>query len=155
MNKTAVAISLAIMMSSSLSGCSFFTEKQYSGRVVESRNVDMIQAGKSTKADVYDVLGSPSSKGSFERNIWYYVGDQRTRTAFMDPKVKNRQVIVVHFDKNDKVKKVERKTLNDGQDVKIQDSATPSYGTKKSVLEEMFGHVGISPLPQSGNGFEQ
>ncbi len=149
MNKTAVAISLAIMMNASLSGCSLFTESQYSGRVVEARNVDMIKEGKSSKADVYDVLGSPSSKGSFERNVWYYVGDQRTRTAFMDPEVKNRQVVIVHFDKNDKVKKLERKTLNDAQEVKIQDSATPSYGTKKSVLEEMFGHVGISPLPQS------
>ncbi len=149
MNKKVVAISLAVVISSSLSGCDAFTENQYSGSVIEARKVDMIKEGKSTKADVYDILGSPSSKGSFDSNVWYYVGDHRTRTAFMDPTVKNRQIIAVYFDKNDKVQKVERKTLTDGQEVKIKDAETPTYGTKKSVLEEMFGHVGISPLPQS------
>lgn len=152
MNKKSIAMSLMVVIGVSLSGCGTFTENQYSGRVIEARNVDAIKEGKSTKADVYDILGSPSSKGNFDRNVWYYVGDHRTQTAFMDPTVKNRQVIAIYFDKNDKVQKVERKTLNDGQEVKIVDSATPTYGTKKGVFEEMFGHVGISPLPQSTQG---
>lgn len=137
---------LVIVTLVSVSGC--FTEKGFSGHIVESKDVDLVKVGKSSKADVYDILGSPSSKGSFDRDIWYYVGDYRSQTAFMDPKVRNRQVIAIHFDKNEKVSDVERKTLTDGEKIKVVNSKTRSYGTQKGVLEELFGHVGLSPLPQ-------
>ncbi len=130
----------------SVSGC--FTERQYSGHVIESKNVDLIKTGKTSKADVYDLLGSPSSKGNFERDIWYYIGDYRSQTAFLEPKVKNRQVVAIHFDQNEKVSKLERKTLTDGQKIRVVNNRTPSYGTQKGVLEELFGHVGLTPLPQ-------
>ncbi|MFV0430853.1 MAG: outer membrane protein assembly factor BamE [Alphaproteobacteria bacterium] len=147
MIKRIVQVSLMSVALASTSGC--FTEKQYSGHVIEAQNVDLIKVGKTSKADVYDILGSPSSKGSFGSDIWYYIGDYRSQTAFLDPKVKNRQVVAIHFNKNEKVSKVERKTLADGQKVKVVKGKTQSYGTEKGVLEELFGHVGLSPLPQT------
>ncbi|MFV0322228.1 MAG: outer membrane protein assembly factor BamE [Alphaproteobacteria bacterium] len=148
MIKRIAQASLVVVTLVSLSGC--FTERGFSGHIVESKNVDLIKVGKTSKADVYDILGSPSSKGSFDRDIWYYVGDYRSQTAFMDPKVQNRQVVAIHFNKNEVVSEIERKTLSDGEKVKVVNSKTQSYGTQKGVLEELFGHVGLSPLPQDG-----
>lgn len=151
MIKRIAQASLVVMTLVSISGC--FTEKGFSGHVVESKNVDLIKVGKTSKADVYDILGSPSSKGSFDRDIWYYIGDYRSQTAFMDPKVQeNRQVVAIHFNKNEIVSEIERKTLSDGEKVKVVNSKTQSYGTQKGVLEELFGHVGLSPLPQQEGG---
>lgn len=140
-------LSLSVMLFSVLllSGC--FTEKHYSGKVASTTQIDLIQPGKTSKADVFELLGSPSSKGSFGRNIWYYVGEYKTQTAFMNSKTQNRHVVAVHFNDKDIVSSVDRKSLSDGKEVKSVKGATPSYGTKKGIAEELFGHVQLSPLP--------
>ncbi len=143
--KKILSLSIMLLGLLFLSGC--FTEKHYSGKVARETQLDLIQPGKTSKADVFDLLGSPSSKGSFDRNIWYYVGEYKTQTAFMKSKTQNRHVIAIYFNNKDIVSSVDRKSLGDGKDVKSVKGKTPSYGTKKGVAEELFGHVKLSPLP--------
>ncbi len=143
--KKIINLSLVLVSFLWLSGC--FSEQQYSGKVARETQLGLIEPGKTTKADVFELLGSPSSKGSFGRNIWYYVGEYKTQTAFLEAKTKNRHVVAINFNDKDIVSSVDRKTLSDGKEVKSVKGATPSYGSKKGIAEELFGHVQLSPLP--------
>ncbi len=123
------------------------TEDDYSGHKLKNAPVDLIKSGKSTKADVYSILGRPSSTGGFGNNTWYYVSEHRTQTAFLDAKPKQRDVVTIVFNDKDIVKDINNKNLEDGADIPISKKKIPAKGVEKSVLEELFGGVGLKPIP--------
>tara|TARA_Y100001001_G_scaffold163878_1_gene194199 strand:+ start:1691 stop:2194 length:504 start_codon:yes stop_codon:yes gene_type:complete len=131
-----IAIALVILTATSCA-----PSRALHGNLVTPDRTENLAFGKSTKDDVMRALGSPTSRAAFNDNIWYYIGIETTKQGFMDPKIKNKKVVLVAFDEQGALSRFENIT-EDGVDVPIVSRETPTHGTNLTVLEQLLGNVG-------------
>jgi outer membrane protein assembly factor BamE (lipoprotein component of BamABCDE complex) len=86
------------------------------GNLPDPEAVAAIQPGKTNKADVTRLLGSPSSIASFDASTWYYIGRRLQRETLQDPDLLEQRVYVVTFDDKGIVSQFQTH-VNDNHDV--------------------------------------
>ena len=101
-----------------------------------------IEVGQVSKNEVLELLGSPSTKATFNDNDWYYVSEKTSTRAFFDPEVINRKVLIIQFDNREIVKKITQLSLKDGEKIEMVDRITPTAGKEMTILKQIFGNVG-------------
>lgn len=121
--------------------------KDTRGYVPQKERIAQIKVGSQNKDEVYSILGSPSTKATFDGDVWYYISSKTERLGFFAPKTVERNIVAVGFDDNDVVSKVAHYGLKDGRVVNFVDRTTPTRGKELTFLEQMFGNVGKVPLP--------
>ena len=114
------------------------------GNFVEPERLEQVHEGISRKADIADMLGTPTATGTFDPNIWYYIGQRTEKVAFYPPEVVDRQVLAMHFDANGVLKKLEKLDATAGQEVALverQGSVVPGAdaGQRRPLLERQEG----------------
>ncbi len=136
----AAAVVLSLTLSACSSGLSLVQNKQR-GYDISEDDVKQIRPGQSA-ALVTAVLGSPQSVNSFARETaWIYVGEKVQQTAFGMELSKQRTVLVIYFDKNNKVTDMERLGVADGKSFQIDSRRTPSFGQDRSFLESIISSI--------------
>lgn len=118
------------------------------GNIADAERLGEIRPGTSTRDDVAVILGSPSTVGTFDQDTWYYIGQRTEKTAFFNPEIVERKVVVIHFDQTGVVEKVEELGLDDAQAVAYVDRETPTAGRELTFLEQMLGNLGRFNRPQ-------
>ena len=100
------------------------------------------------KSEVEGILGSPSTTASinFQGDSYYYITSITERNSFLTPVETNREIIAVRFSKNDQVTSTAQYGLQDGHVININSRKTPIAGNELTILQEMFGALGL------GNG---
>jgi outer membrane protein assembly factor BamE (lipoprotein component of BamABCDE complex) len=121
------------------------------GNLPTKDEIAEIHPGKTTKAQVTQILGSPSSVGVFDPNHWYYISKRTRRVAFFDPTTLDQEVYIVEFDKGGVVKAVEHKGMKDGENISPAPGETPAPGRHLTFLEQLIGNVGRFNTEGSGN----
>ena len=58
------------------------------------------------KEDVLENLGSPSSVVSLDQNTWIYMSADVEQVAFFKPEEVDRDILIVRFDEQNKVKEI-------------------------------------------------
>lgn len=107
-----------------------------------------VKVGEDTKSSVLAKLGSPSTVSTFEPNIWYYVTQTAETYTYHKPRVSQREVTVITFDKDtETVTKVDSLALKDGFKIAYNKRETPTRGRELTVLEQLLGNVGRTGLP--------
>ena len=122
------------------------------GNFVEPERLEQIHEGISRKADVADILGTPTATGTFDPNTWYYIGQRTEKVAFFPPEVVDRQVLVMRFGGSGVLQKLEKLDASAGQDVSFVERTTPTAGKDLSFLEQMVGNVGRFSSGKKGSG---
>jgi outer membrane protein assembly factor BamE (lipoprotein component of BamABCDE complex) len=124
----------------------------YNGFQAREDKPQDIKVGVDTRSTVLTKLGSPSTVATFEPNIWFYVSQTTAQQAYLRPKLRDRDVVAIAFDKDEKVTSVNAYKLKDGFKVAYSDRKTPTRGRELSVLEQILGNVGRGGmLPQDQN----
>jgi outer membrane protein assembly factor BamE (lipoprotein component of BamABCDE complex) len=101
-----------------------------------------IEAGTTSQRDVERALGTPSTKGVFRENVWYYMSERTERTAFFAPELLERKIIAVVFDKVGVVEDIVTYTENDKQEIALVARITPTAGNEISIIQQLFGNIG-------------
>jgi outer membrane protein assembly factor BamE (lipoprotein component of BamABCDE complex) len=113
------------------------------GYVPDKEALERITPGTQTRDDVAELLGTPSSVAAFsEDTTWIYIQSKTSTLAFFEPKVLERNIVVVDFDDAGIVKDVRRYTLEDGKLIDPVSRTTPAPGKELSFLEQLVGNVG-------------
>ena len=112
------------------------------GNLPDPDLVANIEVGQVSKNEVLELLGSPSTKATFNDNDWYYVSEKISTRAFFHPEVINRKVLIIQFDKREIVKKITQLSLKDGEKIEMVDRITPTAGKEMTILKQIFGNVG-------------
>ena len=121
----------------------------YNGFQAREDKPQDVKVGVDTRSTVLSKLGSPSVVATFEPNIWYYVSQTSERVAYFRPRLQNRDVVAITFDKDEKVQAVNSIRLKDGYQVAYNRRETPTRGRELTVLEQLLGNVGRGGmLPQ-------
>lgn len=132
-----------------IGGCA--AEINARGNTPTDEKLSQVTPGMS-REDVMQVLGSPSASSTFTDKAWYYIGQRTEDYAFYQPKVLERQVVVVQFDDLGRVEEVKRLDKNDGKVIEMVDRTTPAVARDLSIMQQLFGNLGKAPaLPGSGN----
>lgn len=100
-----------------------------------------IVPGVSSRTNVLQSLGSPTTKAPFDDNVWYYIGQKTEKTGIFDPKVVDKKVVVVAFNEEglvDTIEEVDAQMI----DVPHVRRKTPTSGNDITVMEQLLGNIG-------------
>ena len=122
-----------------ISACSTIEEKH--GAELRPANVDKIHAD-STKDDVRDALGSPSTTSSFGNETWYYISNQTERRIFSENEMQQQSVLAISFSDFGFIDNVELYGLEDGRKFNFSDRITPTSGHDLTIMEQLLGNIG-------------
>lgn len=135
-----------IVFAGLLAGCSPTLNNH--GHIPEPELIESIRIGNSNREQIIAMLGNPSAVATFDQESWYYVGTKTSQLAFLTPKILERKVLVIHFDKQGIVQQVGRLDKQDGRDVQIVVRKTPTRGKELTILEQLLGNVGKFSGPE-------
>jgi outer membrane protein assembly factor BamE (lipoprotein component of BamABCDE complex) len=122
------------------------------GNMPDPEKLAQIKPGTS-RAEVLQALGSPTSVGTFSDKTWYYVGQLTEDYAFYPTKVLDRKVVAITFDDAGQVAEVKNLGKEDSQDVQMVSRTTPTVGRDQSLWAQLFSNLGKSPaIPASTSG---
>ena len=114
----------------------------YNGfQAVEDKPED-VKVATDTRSTVLTKLGSPSAQATFDANTWYYITQVTDKVAYKNPTVRQRTVVAITFDKDEKVAAVKNYSLKDGYQIAIAKRQTPTRGRELTVLEQILGNIG-------------
>ena len=112
------------------------------GNLPDPDQIAQIKPGESNRTDVSQILGSPSTIGNFDGETWYYISNRTETIAFFDPKVEDRKIVIVRFDKGGQVSSLETRGLEAGKEIELVNRATPTAGNEFTLLQQLFGNLG-------------
>ena len=139
MRRTALPLVLVML----LAACSVIeAPKQLRGNRVTDDQIKELVPGTSTRADATSLLGSPTTKATFDDNTWIYIAETTRSRVGRTPGILQQDVAVLTFDNGGVLRGVKRLNQDDGRDVSIVSRATPSPGSEASFLQQLLGNVG-------------
>lgn len=113
------------------------------GNVPLAEATEKIAAGKQTREQVQETLGTPSTRATFEQDeIWYYIGKRTETTAFFAPDVLEHQVLEIRFGDDGRVSQVRKVDATKAVKPRPVDRETPTKGKKLTILEQFIGNIG-------------
>lgn len=138
---TVTALALVLPAVTLLSACS--PDIKAHGALPTAAQMEDIQEGRSSKADVAAALGSPSTTSLFDgEETWYYIGSKQEQFAFYPNEELERSVIAIRFDRSETIQSIQRNGLKDGTDVTLVARETPTAGNKMNIFEQLLGNIG-------------
>ncbi len=120
------------------------------GYVSKFSDFSKIKAGVSTKYDVIQELGSPTTTSLYGDETWYYIGKEQTKETFFRPETKSYDGYAITFS-GDVVKSINKKDQTALKDVDVSDDFTKTSGNAVTVWQQLFGNLGkFDPASKQG-----
>lgn len=104
----------------------------------------------STRDDVQQLLGSPTSMSNFPPETWYYISKKTAATAFLPVKTLDQAVTEIVFSPNGVVTNVNMITSEEASEINPVNRQTATSGHQTSVLREIFSNFGRMAPKSSG-----
>ena len=153
---TSIRLSPVLGLLFALAGCGLFAAPlNYRGQTVTQDELKQLVPGTTTEADVTALLGTPTSRGLFDANRWAYMGQITQAQIGRFPGVRGQDVVVLTFNDQGVLEKVEQLNRKEAVQVSMAGGATPSPGGSASFFQQLIGNVGRytpAPLPNAGAG---
>ncbi|MBO4294039.1 MAG: outer membrane protein assembly factor BamE [Alphaproteobacteria bacterium] len=124
-----------------LSACSSDVFLVHTGNMPSDDKIAQVKVGQ-TQDDVRQILGSPSAVTALDENEWLYMSSTLKKVAFCTPKIVDRDVLAIRFDKKGQVEKISRLNKDDGHEIKPDSDQTSSGGHNPGFFKKYFGGVG-------------
>lgn len=119
------------------------------GNMLEDYQLEEIVSGESKRSDVLRNLGSPTTKSTFDSNVWYYIGQETEKRGIFDPKVTKERIFLVAFDDEgtlEAIKEIDRERMN----IPYVRDKTKTHGNERTIVQEFLGNLGKFN-PQDGS----
>ncbi len=134
-----VWLALAAVAPLALAACSPPVELR--GNLPDPTSIAQVVPGKTTKAEVTRLMGSPTNISTFDTSTWYYIARRSVRDALSEPQLTGQTVYVVQFDDTGVVKSFQQQD-NNNTEVAMIARTTPASGKELSVIEQLLGNFG-------------
>lgn len=130
-----------------LGGCAWLNERIGPDPVARGNRVDperlsQITPGVQTRADVEALLGSPSARGTFDDDNWYYISARSRLAPGRYLEIGDRRIVAISFNRDGVVSGIRELTDADGREVRMVSRETPVPGNERTLLQALFGNIG-------------
>lgn len=122
-----------------LSSC--VVNKKDHGYEHSSKNFSELKINKSTKDEVINVVGSPSTNSSFNDDTWYYVTVKTEKISLLKPEVTGHKVTKLQF-KNDVLSSIAVQDSSDKKNLKFNKAHSPINGDDSGGFKDFFHNLG-------------
>lgn len=112
------------------------------GNFLEDERLAAIQQGVSTKEEVAKKLGSPTTIDPFDDKTWFYIGEKTSQTAFFDPKIDARKVIIMKFNEDGVLDSAQQVDEKSGKEIDIVTKQTSTPGKDNNMFQQFLGNLG-------------
>jgi outer membrane protein assembly factor BamE (lipoprotein component of BamABCDE complex) len=141
LGRKSIRVALVGSVLLTLAGCLGYDGDLQHGYVLEERQLDQVKQGSSAE-QVLVVMGTPSTTSTVGGSAWYYISQKTSQpVAFMQPKIVDRRIIAIYFDKNKRVERVANYGLEDGRVIDFVTRTTPTAGAEASFLASAFKNL--------------
>jgi outer membrane protein assembly factor BamE (lipoprotein component of BamABCDE complex) len=120
------------------------------GNEPDPEKVLAVNPGIDTRQQVAQLLGTPSTTGTFDPNTWYYISKRTWQYAFFDPETVDQEVLVVKFDDGGMVSNMYIYGVEDGVVVEPVERETPTYGQELTIMQQLLGNFGRFNTSEDG-----
>ncbi len=117
------------------------------GNIIEDFQLKEVVPGIDGRSDVLKKLGSPTTKATFDDNVWYYIGQETEKRGILDPEVMSERIVVVTFSDEGIVDTIQD-VDNSRVDLPIARDKTPTSGNEVTVMQQFLGNLGRFNPPQ-------
>lgn len=131
-----------------VSGC--IGEDLRHGYQIDQAALATVKPGMSAE-QVLQILGTPSTVSTVGNKSWYYISQNTRRTVlFLGEQVEDQKVTAVYFTGAFKVERVALYGLQDGKVFDFIERTTPSSGSDRAFLSQLFR--GLTRYEPFGSG---
>lgn len=122
------------------------------GAIITQDQLDLIPVG-SSQDQVILALGSPSSRGQFGTEVFYYISQKRAKTyEFEKFRLIDQKVLSVYFDDEKTVSRIANYGLQDGRVFDFISRTTPTGGEDFTFLKQLLtGRASPASVLQGSN----
>lgn len=135
-----VATGLLIAAALATAGCSRIKASQ--GYLVDETLFSSVLPGVDNRESVVRTLGRPTFAAEFDNGSWYYVSRLTGQYAFVAPRTLQQQILVISFDPDGNVAKVERRGMERIAHLSPSKDKTVTLGRDEGFFAELFGNIG-------------
>ncbi len=122
------------------SGCEMNVKQK--GYMFNQAQLEVLVPFKSSKQDVLNTLGSPSSVSEFGDKKWLYISSKKENFAFLSQKTLEQKIVAIEFDHNDIIKKIDNYGLAQANKIDFSSDSTPTGGDDDRLVKKLFGNIG-------------
>jgi outer membrane protein assembly factor BamE (lipoprotein component of BamABCDE complex) len=119
------------------------------GNIPTISQLERLKVGMHSKEYVRGILGTPSTVGTFDKDVWYYIGRRTEKWAFFEEKILEQQIVAVYFDPKGTIEHIQTYDKNDRREIAIVESKTATSGHKLGIIEQIIGNIGRFNRPAS------
>lgn len=137
---TRIPLALPVVALLLLGACTPITATR--GNLLSETVIQRITPGTSTRADVTQYWGPPTTVAPFDNNVWYYIGETTEQKGIFEAEVTKRQMIRVTFAEDDTVDKIAGLDPKDGREIAFVDRKTSTAGKEFTAFQQFVGNLG-------------
>ena len=135
-----------------LAACAKDTFVTNTGNMPSEDKIERLATGM-PQEQVREILGSPSSVVSLDRNTWIYMSADIEQIAFMRPQETERRLLVVKFDDSGKVADIKHIDKSKGKELQVSEQETATPEQEQGFFRKYFGGVcTYTPIAPSKTG---
>ena len=136
----ALRIAIALVLACGLAACTARTANR--GNLPTESQLAKIEIGKHNRNNVAKIIGTPSTIGTFDSQVWYYIGRRTKQWGFFEEEVIDQQIVAVYFDQKGVIEHIQRYNKDDIRRIKMVGRVTPTAGHELGVIEQIIGNFG-------------
>mgnify|MGYP001414145924 FL=1 len=108
-------------------------------------DLDELQIGKTTKNEIVELLGSPSTTSNFDNDqSWIYISSEFKKFVFLDGSNTDQKILILSFNENT-LKNKEILSKNDINSIRYEETITDSRGKKVNWIRQFFTNLNPDP----------
>ena len=114
---------------------------------IYGKNLDLneLQIGKTTKNEIVELLGSPSTTSNFDdEQSWIYISSEFKKFIFLDGSNTDQKILILSFNQNT-LKNKELLSKNDINNIEYEETLTDSRGKKVNWIKDFFSNLNPDP----------
>ena len=155
-DRRARTIGAAFIIGASLALSACTTEQVFNnGPQIDEQQLALVPVG-SSRDQVLLALGTPSTTGTFDNEVFYYISQKREKNfAFQKARLVDQRVMAIYFNEEATVDRIADYGLQDGRIFDFITRTTPTGGKDLTFLGRLFdftnsnkdGRPSTPPLP--------
>ena len=108
-------------------------------------DLDELQIGKTTKNEIVELLGSPSTTSNFDNEqSWIYISSEFKKFVFLDGSNTDQKILILSFNQNTLNNK-ELLLKDDINNIEHEETVTDSKGKNMNWIKEFFTNLNPDP----------
>ena len=135
---------LFIIISLFISACTLKKVKKHHGVHFLNKKHETLIVNKSNKNDILRILGSPSTKSTFDNDLWIYIErktDNSSLVKFGSEKIIVNNVLLLEINSMGLLEKKKLLNLKDMQEIKFTEQTTESQYRKNTFLYDFLSSM--------------